>query len=53
MVYGFKGTGEIMGNPFFEITSAYPEIVKFYGLLSGPAFCISFSLCGIAWGILA
>jgi MFS family permease len=47
--YGFKG----QGNPFFEITSALPGFGEYYGLLSGPAYILSYSIAGIFWGIAA
>ena len=47
--YGFKGKG----NPFYEITSALPGFGEYYGLLSGPAYILSYSVAGIFWGIAA
>jgi sugar phosphate permease len=40
-------------NPFYEITTAYPEIHKYFGLLAGFAFSISYSISGIFMGIIS
>jgi len=51
-IYGFKGTGIQAGNPHFEIGAAFPEMASQYGLLSGPAFSISYAIAGIFMGLL-
>jgi MFS family permease len=38
---------------FYEITQSYPSITKFYGLLSGAGFSISYAIAGVLWGIAA
>jgi len=38
------------GNPMYELTTAYPEVLKYYGLLSGSAFTLSYSVMGIFAG---
>jgi len=40
-------------NPFYEITAAYPEIHKYFGILAGFAFSISYSISGIIMGIIS
>ena len=39
--------------PFYEINSSFPNFNSYYGLLSGPAFILSYSITGIFWGIAA
>ena len=41
-----------MRDPFFEISTAYPSLTKWYGLISGAGFCVSFSVAGLFWGNL-
>jgi predicted MFS family arabinose efflux permease len=50
-IYGFVGTGLKAGNPAFEISAAFPELIGSYGLLSGPAFSISYAIAGIFMGL--
>jgi sugar phosphate permease len=40
-------------NPFYEITAEYPEIHKYFGILAGFAFSISYSISGIIMGIIS
>lgn len=53
--YGYNGDdGSIQkGNPKYEIKTEYPDIVSYYGLLSGIAFAASYSICGIFAGVLS
>lgn len=37
----------------YEITAAYPEIVKYYGIIAGPAFAFTYSVFGVLMGIAA
>ena len=46
-MYGFKGEGFKAGNPDFEIYKFFPEMSNWYGLLSGPAFSLSYAVAGI------
>jgi hypothetical protein len=46
-LYGYKA---LTASSFFEITTAYPMLEKYYGLISGAGFCVSFSFAGIYWG---
>lgn len=41
-----------LGDPKFEILSAYPEMDKYYGVLSGMAYSLPMSVCGLALGML-
>ena len=52
-MYGYKGVGLNAGNPLFEITASYPQMDKYYGLLSGAGFSLSYAIAGILWGIAA
>jgi len=46
-LYGFVAPER---NAFYEIATAYPLLQKYYGLISGAGFCISFSIAGLFWG---
>lgn len=48
-LYGFVAPTR---NPFYEIATAYPLLQKYYGLISGAGFCVSFSIAGLFWGKL-
>ena len=41
-----------MGNSHYEIASSFKNLTKYYGLLSGAGFSITFSVAGVFWGIL-
>ena len=51
-VFGFLGDGVNAGSTFYEIRSAFPQLFANYGLLSGPAFSVSFSFAGLFMGML-
>lgn len=51
-MYGFKGEGFKANNPYYEIYREFPEMTGLYGLLSGPAFSISYAVAGIFMGNL-
>lgn len=40
------------GNPFYEISSAFPTMENYYGLLSGMAYTLPFSICGLSVAML-
>ena len=48
--YGYTGTGLQAMNPVFEISTAYPALSTYFGLLTGFAFSIPFAFAGIVWG---
>ena len=48
-VYGFSETGKV-DDPFYQINADYPGLNKWYGLLSGPAFCFAYAVAGVFWG---
>jgi MFS family permease len=50
-LYGFRGTGENFGNKFYEMASSFEGMTKYYGLLSGAGFSLTFSIAGVFWGI--
>ena len=50
-IYGFAGQGANAGKAFYEIAVAYPKLNEYYGLLSGLAFSLSFSVAGVFAGI--
>jgi sugar phosphate permease len=39
-----------MAKSFYEITAAYPSLSKYYGILSGAGFSLSYAFAGILWG---
>ena len=41
-----------MGDPTFEILTSYPNMDKYYGLLSGMAYSVPMSIGGLALGML-
>jgi len=51
--FGFEGVGEQQGSAFFELAASYPEMNKYYGLISGLAYTIPYSLIGLFMGSLA
>lgn len=46
-IYGFKGDGFQLGNPDYEILSAYPNMDRYYGTLAGLAYSVPNSICGL------
>ena len=50
--YGFQGTGELAGSPKYEISTAYPELDTYYGLLVGLAYTLPYSISGLYAGSL-
>jgi len=46
--YGFKAI--IPGDPMFEIVASYPQLNKYYGLLSGAAFTLAHSFASLFAG---
>ena len=50
-IYGYEGLGLKNNNPIYDIKAAYPNLIKYYGLISGFAFSLSFSIAGIFAGI--
>ena len=51
-MFGFKGEGLMAGDPKYEIRTAFPDLFDNYGLLSGPAFSVSYAVSGIFIGII-
>ena len=45
--YGFQGVGNKFQNPHYEISAAFPEMNKYYGLLTGMVYDIPYSICGL------
>lgn len=50
-MYGFVGQGANFGNPHYEISSAFPALTQYYGILSGAGFSITYCFAAIFWGI--
>ena len=52
--YGFTSTlPNGLGDKFFEISSCYPQLGKYYGLLAGVAYAMPYSLVGLWIGTFA
>jgi hypothetical protein len=51
-IYGFVGDGVKHLNPMYEIIHAYPNIDKYYGVLSGLAYSLPNSIVGLFLGLL-
>ena len=41
--YGYTGLGEMANNPIFEISTAYPQLKYWYGLLVGLIYTVPYS----------
>lgn len=48
--YGYTGLGAAAGNPIFEISSAYPQLNGWYGLLAGLVYTIPYAGAGLVVG---
>ena len=48
--YGYTGTGYEAENSFYEISSQFPQLNRYYGLLAGPVYTIPYSLFGLVAG---
>lgn len=51
-LYGYVGDGVNMGSKHYEISSSFASLTKYYGLLSGAGFSITFAVAGVFWGIM-
>jgi MFS family permease len=51
--YGYTALGASAGSAFYEISSAYPELKNWYGLLAGLIYTIPYSLFGLVVGKLS
>lgn len=50
--YGYTGLGIQAGNPIFEISTAYPNLSQYFGLLTGMAYTLPFAVFGLFVGKL-
>ena len=48
--YGYTGTGDQFNNPFYELSTAYPQLASNYGTLTGLAYTMPFALFGLYVG---
>lgn len=48
--YGYTGTGLLKGDPFYELSSAYPQLAGNYGTLTGLAYTMPFAIFGLFVG---
>ena len=50
--FGFAGLGAMKGDPKFEISTAYPELNQYYGLLVGLCYSLPYAVSGLYAGSL-
>jgi MFS family permease len=48
--YGYTALGEAAGSPVYEISSAYPQLKNWYGLLAGLFYTLPYSFFGLVVG---
>ena len=48
--FGYKGVGYQALNPIYEITTSFPQLNQYYGMLVGALFTIPYSICGLYSG---
>lgn len=48
--YGFKGQGDQLANPMYEISSAYPLMSDYYGFLVGLFYTMPYAITGLFAG---
>lgn len=48
--YGYTALGDLAGSPLYEISSAYPQLKQWYGLLAGLIYTIPYSVFGLFAG---
>ena len=48
--YGYTALGDLAGSPLYEISSAFPELKNWYGLLAGLIYTIPYSFFGLVAG---
>ena len=51
-IFGYQGEGIKLGDPKFELLSFYPEMDSYYGILSGLAYTLPYSICGLSVGMM-
>jgi MFS family permease len=50
--FGFQGVGLQRNDPYYEMSSSFPQLDSYYGLLSGLAYNLPYSICGLFAGYL-
>lgn len=48
--YGYTGLGELAGSPLYEISSTFPQLKSWYGLLTGFIYTIPYASFGLVAG---
>jgi hypothetical protein len=48
--YGYTGLGEMANNPIYEISTAYPQLNQWYGLLVGLIYTLPYASFGLVAG---
>lgn len=48
--YGYTGLGEAANNPIYEISTAYPQLKQWYGLLAGLIYTLPYASFGLVAG---
>lgn len=50
--YGYTGVGDLAGSAFYEISSSFPQLKTYYGMLTGLAYTVPFATFGLFVGKL-
>jgi MFS family permease len=45
-----KGADLAKATSFYELSTFYPNLPKYYGILSGAGFSLSYAFFGLLWG---
>lgn len=51
--YGYTGLGMQANNAIYEMSTAYPALQRYFGVLTGFAYTIPFAGVGLYWGKIA
>ena len=43
----------MLGDPRYEMSKAFPKMNEYYGILSGAAFTVAYSISGIFMGLIS
>jgi hypothetical protein len=51
-MFGFRGTGEIAGDPTYEMVASYPGLDPIYSWVAGLIYILPMSLGGMSLNLL-
>jgi hypothetical protein len=49
--FGYQGIGLQANNPIYEISSSFPELAQWFGIIGGLAYLLPLSITGVFAGI--